>query len=306
MQVLKFGGSSLFDAQAIRHVAGLVREHAQQDEIVVVCSACGGVTNQLVRVVELVRSGRAVQALVETNAIGARHRAALFALELGVEEPAAWLEIDELRCELRELVARTLPANAGAAWCDVVFSYGERASVRLVAAALRRSGLHAEAVEAGSFLVTDDSFQNAVPLWEETRPRATEVLGTLLKRGTIPVITGFIGATRDGRITTLGRNSSDYSAAIVGALLDAAEVSIWTDVDGVYDGDPRIDGGSMTLLEEMTYSEALHLASNGAKVLHPRTIEPLQQKGIALRVRNTFRPEHTGTRIGPEARSCVR
>jgi aspartate kinase len=306
MQVLKFGGSSLFDAEAIRHVAGLVREHAQQDEIVVVCSACGGVTNHLARIVELVRSRRAVQALVEANAIGARHRAVLFALELGAEEPTAWLALDELRCELRELVARTSPRNAGLAWCDAVLSYGERISVRLVAAALRRAGLKAEPVDARDFLVTDDSFQNAVPLWDETRPRATKVLGTLLKRGTIPVITGFIGATRDGRITTLGRNSSDYSAAIVGALLDAAEVSIWTDVDGVYDGDPRTTGSSMTLLEEMTYSEALHLASNGAKVLHPRTIEPLQQKGIALRVRNTFRPEHTGTRIGPEARSCVR
>jgi aspartokinase/homoserine dehydrogenase 1 len=306
MRVLKFGGSSLVNADAVQHVAGLVREQAELDEVVLVCSACGGVTNHLVKVVEFVRAGRTVQALIEVNAISARHRALLFTLDLGADEPRAWLELEELRCELRELVARAPASKADAAWSDAVVSYGERASVRLVAAALRQTGVNAKAVDASEFLVTNDSFQSALPLWDETRARAAEVLGPLITRGATPVVTGFIGATRDGKITTLGRNSSDYSAAIIGELLDASEVCIWTDVDGVYDRDPRGGGESLELLEELSYAEALCLAERGAKVLHPRAIEPLQEKGIALRIRNTFRPEHVGTRIGPEARSLVR
>jgi len=306
MRVLKFGGSSLVNADAVRHVAGLVREQAELDELVLVCSACGGVTNHLVQVVELVRTGRTVQALIEVNAISARHRALLFALDLGAAEPRAWLELEELRCELRELVARATISKADAAWSDAIVSYGERASVRLVAAALRQTGVKAEAVDATEFLVTNDSFQSALPLWDETRPRAAEVLGPLIARGATPVVTGFIGATRDGKITTLDRNSSDYSAAIIGELVDADEVCIWTDVDGVYDRDPRGVGELPELLEELSYAEALYLAERGAKVLHPRTIQPLQEKEIALRIRNTFRPEHTGTHIGPEATSLVR
>jgi aspartate kinase len=314
MQILKFGGSSLAHATAIRHVAELVRDHAAEEETVVVCSACAGVTNALARIVERVRAGRTVLALTEAWAIRERHRELLFALGLAgngntSDAPQAWAELEKLGTSLRALIARTPQRDASAAWMDVVLSYGERMSVRLIAGALRKVGLRCRAVDATEFIVTDEVFQGATPLWEETRRRAGNVLRPLVDEGVVPVITGFIGATQAGRITTLGRNSSDFSAAIVGDALDAEEVWLWTDVDGVFDRDPNAEAPAdeeTTLHAELSYDEALHLARNGAKVLHPRTIEPLRKKNISLRIRNTFRPKHPGTRVGPGARSVVR
>jgi aspartate kinase len=310
MLVLKFGGSSLADAAAISHVAQLVREHSEKKETVLVCSACAGVTNQLAQIIDLVRAGHGIRALAKVWRLRARHRTILFSLKLGTgrssEQARVWNELEELGASLRSSIAGTALRDAGAAWADSVLSYGERASARLVAGILRSNGLSAEAIDATQFLVTDGNFQNAAPLLEETRQRGRRLLLPLVEDGVVPVVTGFIGATLGGETTTLGRNSSDYSAAIVGEVLDADEVWLWTDVDGVFDKDPR--GGArlqeesspndeFTLLEELTYEEAVHLANRGAKVLHPRTIEPLREKNIVLRVRNTFRPEHPGTRI---------
>jgi len=186
-----------------------------------------------------------------------------------------------------------------------VLSHGERVSVRLVAAALRETGVASEALDASSVIVTDAKFGSATPLRSETRQRAAETIAPLLSAGIVPVITGFIGATRDGKITTLGRNSSDFSAAVLADAIDADEVSIWTDVDGVFDCDPRVASGEARLLEELSYDEAIALAQRGAKVLHPRTIEPLIEKEIALRIRNTFNHRHRGTWIGPGVRSLA-
>ncbi len=319
MQVLKFGGSSLTDAAAIAHVARLTSEHAERRETVLVCSACAGVTNQLAQIIDLVREGQGIRALAEVWALRARHRKILFSLKLDagqsagqsreqfMEQARVWNELEDLGAGLRASIAGTTPRNAGAAWADSVLSYGERASARLVAGALRSNGLRAEAVDATRFLITDANFQNARPAREGTRRLGRELLLPLIERGVTPVVTGFIGATVAGETTTLGRNSSDYSAAIVGDVLDADEVWLWTDVDGVFDRDPRgraampeeiLPEEDSNLLEELTYDEALHLANRGAKVLHPGTIEPLREKNIVLRIRNTFRPEHPGTRIG--------
>jgi aspartokinase/homoserine dehydrogenase 1 len=314
MQVLKFGGSSLADAAAIRRVAEIVLEHSAKEKTVVVCSACVGVTNALARIGERVRTGRAVLALTEAWAIRERHREILFALglaESGNTSAATqvWAELEQLGASLRELIARTPRQEATGAWMDEVLSFGERMSVRLVAGALRNSGVPARAIDATEFIVTDGVFQGATPLWKETRGLAGIVLRPLLENGVVPVVTGFIGATENGEITTLGRNSSDFSAAIVGDALDADEVWLWTDVDGIFDRDPNVEAGAdevFTLLSELSYDEALDLARNGAKVLHPRTIEPLRQKNIALRIRNTFRRSHPGTRVGPGSRSVVR
>jgi aspartokinase/homoserine dehydrogenase 1 len=299
MQILKFGGSSLVNAAAIQHVASLVREHAAQKETVLVCSACAGVTNRLVRLARLMRTGDFAPALSEARAIHEKHRAILDSLAV---DSAARNDLGRLGDLLQSLVIEIDPATFDPAWMDAVLSYGERACVRLVAAALRKAGAQAEVIDATRFVVTTGEFGNAAPLREETRCRAQEIILPLLAQGIIPVVTGFIGATPDGETTTLGRNSSDFSAAIVADALDAKEVWIWTDVDGVYDRDPAASemlGLDFTLIEEMSYDEALFLAQNGAKVLHPKTIEPLKEKNIALRIRNTFRPEHSGTLIGP-------
>ncbi len=314
MRVLKFGGSSLADAAAIAHVARLVGKHGEPRETAVVCSACAGVTNQLAQIVDLVREGRGIRPLSDVWALRARHRTILFSLKLGSEQSQLWNELEELGAGLRARVAGTAPGNAGAAWADSVLSYGERASARLLAGALRSNGIRAEAVDATRFVVTDGNFQNAMPLREETRSRGRALLSPLVENGVVPVVTGFIGATQGGETTTLGRNSSDFSAAIVSDVLDADEVWLWTDVDGVFDGDPRARTGTrdevleseeFTLLEELTYEEALHIANRGAKVLHPRTIEPLREKNIVLRIRNTFRPEHPGTRVGVRGKAQI-
>jgi aspartate kinase len=312
MQVMKFGGTSLAEASAIQRVAKLIRERSRNDDTVVVCSACAGITNRLVRVTELVRAGRSVQALNDTWAIRSQHRAVLALINLGIADyqdnekvldgPRAWVELEELGESLRALVAATPAHQAGAAWAARVLSYGERASVRIVAAALHQVDVRAQAVDATDCVETDDDFLNAVPRWKETRQRTSETLLPLIEEEIIPVVTGFIGATTSGEITTLGRNSSDFSAAILGDALDADEVCLWTDVDGVYDRDPRgarDSGVDFTLLEHLSYDEALNMAERGAKVVHPRTIHPLKEKNIILRIRNTFRPEHSGTRIGP-------
>jgi aspartate kinase len=268
-----------------------------------------------------VRAGEVARANNEIWAISARHRALVSALEFAALEKAikensaqqeiaddlfVWSELESLNAYLRALARETKINVESPAWLDAVLSYGERASARLLAATLRWNGVQAAAMDASQFIVTNDEFQNASPLWEETRRRAKNSVLPLLEMGVIPVVTGFIGATLEGKVTTLGRNSSDYSAAIVADALDADEVCLWTDVDGIYDRDPRAaageDNGDLTLLAGLSYEEALDLAERGAKVLHPRTIEPLRAKNIALQIRNTFHPEHPGTRIGPAVR----
>ena len=153
-------------------------------------------------------------------------------------------------------------------------------------------------MNAGDVVVTDAVFGNASPLMEPTRVKARARLLPLLDRGTIPIVTGFNGATADGRPTTLGRGGSDFSASILAAALDAAELWIWTDVDGIMSADPRLVPDA-EVLDELTYAEAAELAYNGAKVLHPRTLAPLVEKKIPVWSKNSFAPEKPGTKIVP-------
>jgi aspartate kinase len=173
---------------------------------------------------------------------------------------------------------------------------GEQMSIRVLAAYLRQSGLPAEAVDATELVVTDRSFQDAVPQMAQTGQQTEARLRPLLDGGIVPVVTGFIGATPEGVTTTLGRGGSDYSAAILGQALRAAEVWIWTDVDGVMTADPRLVPGARTI-PILSYREVAELAYYGAKVLHPKTIRPCIENGIPLRIKNTFNPDHPGTLI---------
>ena len=305
VRVMKFGGSSLIDAAAIRHVANIIREEALEGRLLIVCSACGGVTNCLVEIADLVRDHKIDQALRAFDAITERHLAIANKLSSADDSRTLVDEIEELSGDTRELITGARNAEHDAAWRDAILSHGERVSVRLVAAALCRIGVAAEAIDASSVIVTDEAFGAATPLRGETRQQASERLEPLLSAGILPVITGFIGATRAGKITTLGRNSSDFSAAVLADAVDAGELSIWTDVDGVFDCDPRATGGEAILLDELSYDQAIELAERGAKVLHPRTIEPLIEKKISLRIRNTFNHRHSGTWIGAGARSLV-
>ena len=189
--------------------------------------------------------------------------------------------------------------------CDTVASFGEQLSANILAAVLRERGARAEAVSATELIVTDDNFGTAKPLMDQTRQRLHERIKPLIERGVIPVITGYIAATEQGVTTTLGRGGSDYTAAIVGAGLGADEVWVWSDVDGILTADPNIVPQARTLAE-LSYAEAADLAYYGADVLHPKTIGPVVEAGIPLRLLNSFAPQTSRYARGAVAASRSR
>ncbi len=303
MRVMKFGGTSVGDAARLQHVADLIARHRALDpRLVVVVSAMAGVTDALIRMSHQAAAGSTdwVPALA---ALQDRHLDTVRALMLPEEEAQA------LETEFRESFARletVLQAVAALkelspSTADLVAGMGERWSARLLAAALRAQGIPARAIDADTFLITDDRFGEASPDLEQTRARARALLLPLLEQGILPVVTGFIGATLQGRPTTLGRGGSDFSATILGYALDAEAVWIWTDVDGVMSADPKIVPSARTI-PELSYIEAAEMAYFGAKVLHPRTLLPCIDRRIPVRILNTMNPQHPGTWIVPEPR----
>jgi aspartokinase/homoserine dehydrogenase 1 len=298
LQVMKFGGTSVGNAECIRRAADIVARAAGAGSVVAVVSAMGGVTNRLMGAAEASAAGDmgAAGNLAETLRqqhedaieilIGDGDKRAQLATELKqiIEEVTSLCRGTAL---LRELTPRTL---------DAISSVGERLSARLLASALRELGLNAAAVEATELIVTNNHSGRAEPLMAETRERASARLAPLLAERSVPVVTGFIGGTVEGKLTTLGRGRSDYSATILGAALAAREIIIWTDVDGVLTADPRLVPEARTL-QEISYNEAAELAYFGAKVLHPKTLRPVSEAGIPVWIRNSFLPERNGTKI---------
>lgn len=300
--VFKFGGTSLAGAERLRHAAQLVRHAAEKAAVAVVASAMKGVTDQLLRLDRLRQGGefaRAARAAREAETLLQLHLDVLGELRLPREEQErVEHDIQLLGRDLLHEVARSGGGEAERA--DRLASFGERFSVRLFAAALEATGVRAVPVASSDFVLTCDTFRDARPQLRETRRRGRELLLPLLDAGVVPVVTGFIGATADGRITTLGRNSSDYSGALVAHVVDADELVIWTDVDGIYTENPS-EVAEAKLLHELSYAEAHALAEGGAKVLHPRVLPLAAETQMTVWVRNTFRPELNGTRIGPPA-----
>src|ERR1700734_2964645 len=304
LQVMKFGGTSVNDASCIEKVADIIKAATQDSDVVVVVSAMRGVTDKLVEAAT--QSERGNQHLVAAifQGLRERHEAVANLLVHSAEQrdiigrklEQIFQEGERLCQEViqqRELTQRA---------CDSITGLGERLSAPLVAAALEERGLANEAIDATQLVITDSRHGSAEPLMDITRERCEARLRPLLLQGIIPVITGFIGATVEGVPTTLGRNSSDYSGTIMGAALDADEVTLWTDVDGILTADPRLVPGASSILE-MSYREASDLADLGAKVLHPKTLHALMQRGIPLAIRNTFAPDRPGTKITPAGSS---
>jgi len=286
MIVMKFGGTSLADADQIGRVIDLVRDQQGRQPVVVV-SAHAGVTNAL--------DGFAKQALdgpVDIGKVRIRHAEILEGLGL----PADLL--DDLLDELDSLLTGiTLVKELTDRSLDYIHSFGERLSSRVVAAAFRKAGLPARALLAWDLgLVTDSAFGAAHPR-KESYPRIARALETVTD---LPVITGYIAKDRDGNITTLGRSGSDFTAAIVGAAVGAEEIQIWTDVEGVMSADPRIVPAAASI-PQLSFHEASELAYYGAKVIHPSTMVPAIEKGIPLRVLSTLKPDHHGTVILSES-----
>jgi bifunctional aspartokinase / homoserine dehydrogenase 1 len=287
----KFGGSSLSGAERMLHAAALVQDAAKTARVTVVVSAMKGVTDRLLAL------GHCANARTEAEQIVQLHQNVLCELQLAEEA------FDRVQCELRFLgrdllhEVSVLRHAADAALLDRLASFGERLSARLVAAALEKIGVPAVPVASSDFIVTCDTFRDAQPHLAQSRQRGGEVLLPLLEAGIVPVVTGFIGATHDGRITTLGRNSSDFSGAIIAHVVEAEELVIWTDVDGIYTANPH-ESEQARLLHNMSYDEAHALAAAGAKVLHPRVLPLAAETEMTVWVRNTFKPHVRGTRIG--------
>ncbi|MGI6368112.1 MAG: aspartate kinase [Anaerolineae bacterium] len=300
MIVEKFGGTSVATGERMANVAHLVARSAQQTGAtpVVVVSAMAGVTDRLRHAARTAASGDARTYGLIRDELQLRHDQAINDCVTDVDharglraEVSALLQDFEHLCASIHTLGELTPRGM-----DAVSGLGERLSARLVAAALRSQGYSSQMVEATGLLVTNNHFGNATPLLEETTRRVKEVLLPLLERGTIPVVTGFIGATRDGATTTLGRGSSDLTAAILGRTLPADQVWIWTDVNGVMTADPNIVPDAATM-PSISYSEVAELSFFGAKVLHPLSIQPLVDPGIPLRVLNSLNPDHPGTLI---------
>jgi aspartokinase/homoserine dehydrogenase 1 len=304
IQVMKFGGTSVGDASCIARAAQIVVDAAKECCCVAVVSAMSGATNRLIKAAHNAQAGNASAAAVILEALWKQHESALAGLIPGEKHRKPILEkmkavLDEGRrlCDgtalLRELTPRAL---------DAISSLGERLSAPLVAAAVNKAGATSEAIEATELIVTDAFHGSAEPQMEATRSKSHARLRPLLEKGIVPVVTGFIGATAEGQLTTLGRGGSDFSATILGAALDAVEVIIWTDVDGVLTADPRLVPDARTITE-ISYREAAELAYFGAKVLHPKTLNPVVQAAIPVWIRNSFAPERPGTKITPRGRS---
>jgi bifunctional aspartokinase / homoserine dehydrogenase 1 len=304
LQVMKFGGTSVGDATCIRRSAQIVAKAAKQHSVVTVVSAMSGVTNRLIDAAQHAKRGDRDAGKALTEALRKQHYEALDAL-VGSPQTNAPVQgrIEEILAEaarlyegtalLRELTPRTL---------DAISSLGERLCAPIFAIALSELGARGTAIEATELIMTDSFHGGAEPLTDATRQKSQKRIAPLLKDGMVPVVTGFIGATADGALTTLGRGGSDYSATILGAALDAEEIIIWTDVEGVLTADPRLVSDARTI-PEISYREAAELAYFGAKVLHPKTLRPVLPAGIPVWIRNSFAPDRLGTKITAKGRS---
>jgi aspartokinase/homoserine dehydrogenase 1 len=300
MRVLKFGGSSLATAHRIRAVGRIVLDAQRREPIVVVVSAFQGVTNELVACARLAERGDATYEQM-LHELARRHRAAGSSL-VGRGRRAMRAGVEALLTELRDTLhgiylLRHCPLQA----LDMTAGFGERLSALIIAAYLNQTH-PATFVDARQFVITEDQFTQATVLFRKTNRATRAHFARLARRHgarVIPVVTGFIGSTEDGRTTTIGRNGSDYSAAILGAALGASAIEIWTDVDGVLSADPRLVSSAFAL-PQISYEEAMELSYFGAKVLHSDTIAPAVAGRIPILIKNTFNPEAPGTRISSQ------
>lgn len=296
--VMKFGGTSVGSAEAIAKGAEIVQASKKDwDQVAVIVSAMSGVTDALLKGAHSAAAGDKATFKQIAKDLRAKHEAAIDAL---VDASQAGALKEKITPYLEEFISLCHAVNilgeASPRAIDAISSLGERMSIHLVAAYLCKIGLEAEAIEASELILTDEVFGSANPQMDETKAQGEARLRPFMQRGGVPVITGFMGATKGGAITTLGRGGSDYSAGILGAALDADEVWIWTDVNGVMTADPRVVAGAQTL-PELSFREISELAYYGAKVLHPKTIRPVVERGIDLWIKNTFNPVHPGTLI---------
>lgn len=297
---MKFGGTSLKDREAFERVAHIIGLNGAEN-LVVVVSAMSGVTDALIRSFQRVAIGETSEALQILEQLFERH------LRVTTRSPVARERmegiIDRSREEIIKLLADVSSKRSTTAEAqDAMASYGERLSASLLTIILEQYGVPASYVDARRCLITDQGYGSAKPLLDETRRQTRAELQPLLEKKKVPVLGGFIGSTINGRTTTLGRGSSDYSATLFSAALGARETQIWTDVDGVMTADPRLVRSASTV-SQLSYEEAAELARLGASVMHTKMIQPVMGQKIPIRILNSSAPEQAGTLICADAKA---
>lgn len=295
--VMKFGGTSMGSAGRMRVAADICIGEMRKRPVVAVVSAMSKITDLLLGSLRKAEEGDESGLDFDLHQLRERHHETCAELLEGEARSTTLAAVDQLIAGFRRIAhgIRILGERPPRS-VDAAIATGELLSATMLAAYIESAKAPARAVNASDVIVTDSIFGNASPLMEETRARAQSVLAPLLKKGILPVVTGFNGSTVDGRATTLGRGGSDFSGSILAAVLDASEFWIWTDVDGIMSADPRLVPDAR-VLNEVTYNEAAELAYNGAKVLHPRTLAPLVERAIPVWSKNSFHLEHPGTKI---------
>lgn len=297
--VMKFGGTSVGTPEAMRQVVAIVKNEKQTwKNVIVVTSALSGITDLLLKMASSATSNQPLFIEDSARTIYKRHQEIAEVLVQDVEKRhTALTEVDEILTQIVSFSkAIAVLGEATPRVMDTIASAGERMCIRLLAAAIDSAGISTQPVEATHLILTDENYMDAHPDIPASKKLTKAVLNPILEKGAVPVITGFLAASAKGTITTLGRGGSDYSAALIGAALPADDVWIYTDVDGIMTADPRLVPDATTV-PVCSYREVAELAYYGAKVLHPKTIRPVIEAGIGLRVCNTFNPSHPGTRL---------
>jgi len=296
--VMKFGGTAIDSPDKVRHVAQLVKSHKKGNDIVCVVSAVRGMTDGLLSIADSVKRGdkSSIDEFVEKSSkIHVDIAQGISDKKLKSEAVAA---VEKIISELQDVLGGiVLLGEVTPKSLDYLMSFGERLSTPIVSFALQDIGIrsdHLTGKEAG--ILTDSNFGEARPLIDTTKLRVNHKLEPLLKQDSVPVVTGFIGADQYGNTTTIGRGGSDYTATIIAASINADEVWLWSDVDGLMTADPKIVKDAQ-VLKEVSFSEAMEMALFGAKYMHPRALEPVIETKIPLRIRNTFNIKHPGTVI---------
>ena len=297
--VMKFGGTSVGSAEAILKTVEIIKEQRQEwGQMVVVVSAMSGITNLLIACAKDAAAGNQEKYSNSIDQIRNRH------YEAADNLPYCTQSYDTVKTMIQDYMERLhnycvsiqTMGEVTPRGMDAIASLGERLNARQINQLLLEQSIPSKSIDGDQVIVTDDNYQNAHPLREATIQKVQSLIIPLLRENVVPIIPGFIGGTKDGIITTLGRGGSDYTAAVMGDCLDAQEVWTWTDVDGVMTADPSVVADSK-VISHLTFDEVSEMAYFGVKVLHPKTMRPLMEKDIPLRVKNTFNPSSIGTFI---------
>jgi aspartate kinase len=295
--VLKFGGTSLASVKDIQNVTNIITKLSSENEIVIVCSAVDGITDELIHISEQIKKVNKKEANRVLAKISQKHKQ--FTTHIVTDSKIQKTLLDKMKSDLSELEGLVhgllLLGEVTPRSFDYLASFGEKLSINLVSFALqqlKKKSVPLSGKKAG--IVTDSNFGESRPLMDTTKIRLSKTIQDLFDKNTIPVVGGFSGADQHGNTTTFGRGGSDYTATIIASCIDADEIWLMSDVDGLMTADPKLVNDAK-LLKEVSYAEAVEMAQFGAKQIHPRTFEPLVSKKIPMRIRSTFDLENTGT-----------